>query len=57
MTKGTQILVTGATGYIGGSLAPHLLKAGYPVRVMVRNPDRLRGRWWADQVEVVLQLS
>jgi uncharacterized protein YbjT (DUF2867 family) len=44
--------VTGATGYIGGSLAPHLLRAGYRVRVMVRNPDRLKGRWWAEKVEV-----
>jgi uncharacterized protein YbjT (DUF2867 family) len=31
-----------------------MVKAGYPVRVMVRNPDRLKGRWWADQVEVVV---
>jgi uncharacterized protein YbjT (DUF2867 family) len=31
-----------------------LLKAGYPVRVMVRNPDRLKGRWWAEQVEVAV---
>jgi uncharacterized protein YbjT (DUF2867 family) len=54
VTKGRRILVTGATGYIGGSLAPHLLKAGYPVRVMVRNPDRLRGRWWAEQVKVAV---
>jgi len=53
MTSFQRILVTGATGYIGGSLTPHLLKAGYPVRVLVRNPDRLRGRSWLEQVEVV----
>ena len=30
------ILVTGATGYIGGRLVPELLTRGYRVRVMVR---------------------
>lgn len=48
-----KILVTGATGYIGRSLIPRLLEAGYPVRVLVREPDRLRGRAWLEQVEVV----
>lgn len=31
-----RILVTGATGYIGGRLVPELLERGYQVRVMVR---------------------
>ncbi len=31
-----KILVTGATGYIGGRLVPELLARGYRVRVMVR---------------------
>ncbi|NJN84527.1 MAG: NAD(P)H-binding protein [Caldilineaceae bacterium] len=49
-----RILVTGVTGYVGGRLTPRLLEAGYPVRVMVRGgADRLRGRPWRDQVEVV----
>jgi uncharacterized protein YbjT (DUF2867 family) len=30
------VLVTGATGYIGGRLVPELLARGYPVRAMVR---------------------
>nr|MBA2717258.1 NmrA family NAD(P)-binding protein [Propionibacteriales bacterium] len=34
-------LVTGATGYIGGRLAPALLAAGYRVRVMARSPQKL----------------
>jgi uncharacterized protein YbjT (DUF2867 family) len=47
------ILVTGATGYVGGRLVPRLLDAGYRVRVLVRDPARLYGRPWLDKVEVV----
>ena len=47
------ILVTGATGYIGGRLVPFLLEAGYQVRVLVRDPARLEGRSWKDRVEIV----
>jgi uncharacterized protein YbjT (DUF2867 family) len=47
------ILVTGATGYIGGRLVPRLLEAGYRVRVLVRDRARLQGRAWLEQVEVV----
>ena len=49
MTK--RALVTGATGYIGGRLAPRLLEEGYAVRVLARDPSRLRDRLWAKQVE------
>ena len=49
----TSVLVTGATGYIGGRLVPRLLQAGYRVRCFVRDPERLQGRPWLDQVEVV----
>ncbi|PRY69656.1 uncharacterized protein YbjT (DUF2867 family) [Glaciihabitans tibetensis] len=48
-----RILVTGATGYIGGRLVPRLIERGHTVRVMVRNPDRLTDVPWAGQVEVV----
>jgi uncharacterized protein YbjT (DUF2867 family) len=41
------ILVTGATGYIGGRLVPRLLAAGRQVRCLARNPDRLAGRRWS----------
>jgi uncharacterized protein YbjT (DUF2867 family) len=47
------ILVTGATGYIGGRLVPRLLEAGYRVRVLVRDKSRLQGRTWLEQVEVI----
>jgi uncharacterized protein YbjT (DUF2867 family) len=41
------IALTGATGYIGGRLAPRLLDAGYRVRAFVRSPRKLEGRAWA----------
>jgi uncharacterized protein YbjT (DUF2867 family) len=47
------VLVTGATGYVGGRLVPRLLEAGYRVRVMARDRHRLEGRPWSDQVEVM----
>ncbi len=34
-----RILVTGASGYIGGRLVPELLARGYRVRIMVRAPS------------------
>ena len=48
-----RILMTGATGYVGGRLVPRLLEEGHAVRCMVRDPARLEGRPWLDQVEVV----
>ena len=48
-----RCLVTGATGYIGGRLVPRLLEAGLDVRPMARNPDKLVGAPWRDDVEVV----
>jgi uncharacterized protein YbjT (DUF2867 family) len=48
-----KCLVTGATGYIGGRLAPRLLDRGVAVRAMARNPDKLEGVDWRDRVEVV----
>jgi uncharacterized protein YbjT (DUF2867 family) len=47
------ILVTGATGYVGGRLVPRLLDAGYRVRCLVRDPARLQGRPWLKRVEIV----
>ena len=47
------VLVTGATGYVGGRLVPRLLSPARVVRVLVRDPGRVLGRPWADGVEVV----
>jgi uncharacterized protein YbjT (DUF2867 family) len=35
-----NVLLTGATGYIGGRLLPRLLEDGHRVRCLVRHPDR-----------------
>jgi uncharacterized protein YbjT (DUF2867 family) len=36
----TRVLVTGATGYVGGHLTPALLQRGFDVRCLVRDPRR-----------------
>ena len=53
MPEPKLILVTGATGYVGGRLVPRLLEAGYRVRCLVRDSNRLQGRPWLKRVEVV----
>ncbi len=46
-----RVLVTGATGYIGGRLVPLLLEAGHQVRCLSRDPGRLDRVPWRDRVE------
>ena len=48
-----KILVTGASGYIGGRLAPELLARGYRVRAMVRlaSPEH-KTRWPGAEIVV-----
>jgi uncharacterized protein YbjT (DUF2867 family) len=46
-------VLTGATGYVGGRLAPRLLERGYCVRVLARDASRLAARPWREQVEVI----
>ena len=47
------ILITGASGFIGGRLAQHLVDAGADVRVAGRDPEKLTVRWpGVDAVEL-----
>ncbi|MDQ3632506.1 MAG: NAD(P)H-binding protein [Actinomycetota bacterium] len=39
-TSGKTILLTGATGYVGGRLLPTLLEHGHAVRALVRRPEQ-----------------
>lgn len=48
------ILVTGATGYIGGRLVPLLLASGYRVRAMARSLEKLQGRAWSNHPNLEL---
>ena len=52
--KSDPVLVTGATGYVGGRLIPALLGAGYRVRAMGRRLGKLESRAWAGHKRVEL---
>lgn len=50
--ESSRVLVTGASGYIGGLLVPHLLEQGWTVRVLTRSASSVEGRSWSPDVEV-----
>ena len=50
--KAKPVLVTGATGYVGGRLVPQLLTAGYQVRALGRSVAKLKGRPWGTHAQV-----
>jgi uncharacterized protein YbjT (DUF2867 family) len=49
----SRVLVTGASGYIGGRLVPELLGSGHQVRCVVRDPRKLDAAPWRAAVDVV----
>lgn len=48
-----NVLVLGATGYVGGRLVPELLAHGHTVRCLARTPQKLATRQWRGDAEVV----
>jgi uncharacterized protein YbjT (DUF2867 family) len=52
LTEMGKVLVTGASGYIGGRLVPELLARGYKVKVMVRADSPAYRELWPD-VDVI----
>ena len=49
-----RILVTGASGYVGGRLVRQLVSQDFLVRVMVRDQNKISGQPWFSSVEVAV---
>ena len=54
MTVARKILVTGASGYVGGRLVTALLDEKMQVRVFVRDLNKAQSHAWANQVEIAV---
>ena len=52
MESARRILVTGASGYVGGRLVTSLLEDGASVRVFVRDQKKAQSNSWASSVEI-----
>jgi len=51
---GNFVLVTGATGYVGGRLIPRLLESGYHVKAFGRSIEKMSSRPWSSHPNAVL---
>ena len=49
----SRVLVTGASGYVGGRLIPELLAKGHAIRCVVRDPRKPDAAFWHREVEMV----
>ncbi len=48
-----SILVTGASGYVGGRLVRNLVEENFDVRVLVRDKNKMKDQPWGNRVEIV----
>ena len=55
MSASSCIAIAGVSGYIGGRLAPRLLKHGYAIRCLVRSPAKVQNRAWATDPNVEIR--
>jgi uncharacterized protein YbjT (DUF2867 family) len=53
MVNPRKILLTGASGYVGGRLVPALLDRSLEVRCLARTPAKLHAAKWFAEVQIV----